>query len=186
MLANEFIRLPFQFVSMLPPEVPKWGREHKDFMRKAYRRTVAVQGPTQEMPVWDARVQVDPKVRDAWGIPVARMSGDKHPHTLEIARAMSAKAEAWLRAAGAVRTWRKIPGRGLSGGQHQAGTCRMGADPKTSVVDPYCRVHDFDNLYVVDGSVHVTNGGFNPVLTIMAIAYRAAAQMAQVHRGRLA
>jgi len=42
------------------------------------------------------------------------------------------------------------------------------------VVDKYCRVHDHDNLYVIDGSVHVTNGGFNPVLTIMAIAYYAA------------
>ena len=49
----------------------------------------------------------------------------------------------------------------------------MGKDPKTSVVDPTCRVHAVDNLFVVDGSVHVTNGGFNPVLTIMAIAYRA-------------
>jgi choline dehydrogenase-like flavoprotein len=61
----------------------------------------------------------------------------------------------------------------LSGGQHQAGTCRMADDAKTSVVNPNCQAHDVDNLFVVDGSVHVTNGGFNPVLTIMAIAYRA-------------
>jgi len=182
MLANEFIRLPYQFVGMLPPDVLKWGPKHKDFMRQWYRRCIAVQGPTQEMPVWESRVEVDPTVRDSWGIPVARMSGDRHPHTLEIARAMAGKAEAWLRAAGAKRTWVKVPGRGLSGGQHQAGTCRMGTDAKTSVVDPFCRVHDFDNLYVIDGSVHVTNGGFNPVLTIMAIAYRSASAMAAAHR----
>jgi choline dehydrogenase-like flavoprotein len=48
----------------------------------------------------------------------------------------------------------------------------MGNDPKTSVVDRNCRVHDVENVYVADGSVHVTNGGFNPVLTIMANAYR--------------
>ena len=48
----------------------------------------------------------------------------------------------------------------------------MGDDPKTSVVDKFCRVHDVDNVYVIDGSVHVTNGGFNPVLTILAMAYR--------------
>ena len=85
---------------------------------------------------------------------------------------MSAKAEAWLKEAGARSPPGQASGReGLSGGQHQAGTCRMGNDPKTSVVDRYCRVHDVDNLFVIDGSVHVTNGGFNPVLTIMAIAY---------------
>ena len=60
----------------------------------------------------------------------------------------------------------------------------MGDDPKTSVVDQYCRVHDLDNLYVIDGSVHVTNGGFNPVLTIMAIAYRAAEHIVKAQKGR--
>jgi choline dehydrogenase-like flavoprotein len=58
----------------------------------------------------------------------------------------------------------------------------MGSDPKTSVVDPNCRVHDHDNLYVVDGSVHVTNGGFNPVLTIMANAYRVSEQIVRSRR----
>jgi choline dehydrogenase-like flavoprotein len=102
---------------------------------------------------------------------------------MEIARFMTGKAEQWLRATGAVETWKKMPGPGLSGGQHQAGTCRMGSDPKTSVVDPHCRVHDFDNLYVVDGSVHVTNGGFNPVLTIMAIAYWASSHLVREKKG---
>jgi choline dehydrogenase-like flavoprotein len=53
----------------------------------------------------------------------------------------------------------------------------MGDDPKTSVVNRCCQLHDVDNVFVVDGSVHVTNGGFNPVLTIMANAYRAADHM---------
>ena len=68
----------------------------------------------------------------------------------------------------------------LSGGQHQAGTCRMGDDTATSVVDPWCRIHNHDNVYVADGSVHVTNGGFNPVLTIMALAWRTAEHITQV------
>lgn len=173
MLANEFIRLPYQLVNYAPAYVPAWGLAHKEWMRNAFRRTVAVIGPTQEIPIFEARVQVDPKVKDHWGIPVARLSGGKHPHSMEIAHAMIGKAEAWLREAGARRTWRRQPSPGLSGGQHQAGTCRMGNDPKTSVVDKFCRIHDMDNVYVVDGSVHVTNGGFNPVLTILAIAYYA-------------
>jgi choline dehydrogenase-like flavoprotein len=56
----------------------------------------------------------------------------------------------------------------------------MGDEPRTSVVDRWCRVHGHDNLYVADGSVHVTNGGFNPVLTIMALAFRTAEQIARV------
>jgi len=177
MLCNEFIRLPYQYLGRMPPWVPAWGKEHKDFVRKWYRRTINVQGPVQELPVFDSRVQVDPKVKDRWGIPVARLSGYKHRHTLEIADFLSRRAEEWVKEAGAIRTWRRVPNDDLSAGQHQAGTCRMGDDPKTSVVDRYCRVHDVENLYVVDASVHVTNGAFNPVLTIMAIAYWASAHI---------
>jgi choline dehydrogenase-like flavoprotein len=85
----------------------------------------------------------------------------------------------WLKASGAVKIWGTPPGRFLSGGQHQAGTCRMGDDPETSVTDRFCRVHGHDNLYLGDGSVHVTNGGFNPFLTIMALAYRTADHIAK-------
>jgi choline dehydrogenase-like flavoprotein len=184
MLANEFIRLPYQAVDM-PPNGVRWGKAHKDFMRKAYRRTIKIMGPTQEMPVFDSRVQLDPSVKDFWGMPVALLSGYQHPHTLEIAGVMAAKAEAWLKEAGAIQVWRNLSGNGISGGQHQAGTCRMGNDPKTSVVDLWCRVHDTDNLYVIDGSVHVTNGGFNPVLTILANAYRASAHLAQSWKGKV-
>ena len=183
MLANEFIRLPIQFLGMLPPGTPRWGAAHKAAMRKYYRRTISVMGPTQEMPMWDARVRLDPKVKDRWGIPVLRISGRQHPHTLEIGKAMAAKAEMWLKEAGAVQTWPRLPGRGVSGGQHQAGTCRMGDDPKTSVVNRYCQVHDVDNVFVADGSVHVTNGGFNPVLTIMANAYRVSEYLVRSWKG---
>ncbi len=171
-LCNEFIRLPIHFSSMVPPGMPRWGAAHKEYMRKFYKRSVIVMGPVQEMPVFDARVQVDPAVKDFWGIPVARLSGQRHPQDLVTAKFIADRAQDWLRAAGAIQTWPRLPGAGLSGGQHQAGTCRMGNDPKTSVVDAHCQVHDVDNLFVVDGSVHVTNGGFNPVLTIMANAYR--------------
>jgi choline dehydrogenase-like flavoprotein len=146
---------------------------------------MTVMGPMQEMPVFESRVQVDPKVKDAWGIPVARISGRHHPNDLLGTEFMSQKAEAWLKEAGAAKTFRlhwtflDIP----SGGQHQAGTCRMGNDAKTSVVDQYCRVHDMDNLYVIDGSVHVNNGGFNPVLTIMAIAYHASDNLVKTWKG---
>jgi choline dehydrogenase-like flavoprotein len=49
----------------------------------------------------------------------------------------------------------------------------MGNDPQSSVVNKFCQIHDVDNVFVIDASVHVNNGGFNPALTIMAIAYYA-------------
>ena len=140
-------------------------------------------GPVQEMPVFESRVQVDSKIKDYWGVPVARLSGHRHPNDQVVGKFLASKAEAWLKVAGAITTWTSLPGTGLSGGQHQAGTCRMGDDPKTSVVDKYCRVHDLDNLFVVDGSVHVTNGGFNPALTIMAIAYYASDRLVKSWKG---
>jgi choline dehydrogenase-like flavoprotein len=137
------------------------------------------------MPVFDSRVQVDPAVRDYWGIPVARLSGLDQRHNIDLCRHASDMAELWLREAGAVRTVRRQKTqRALSGGQHQAGTCRMGNDPATSVVDRHCRLHDVDNVYVIDASVHVNNGGFNPVLTIMAIAYYASDNIKRSWRGR--
>ena len=183
MLANEFIRLPYQFLGQVPPWVPRWGEQHKDFVRTYFKRCVSVMGPVQEMPVADSRVQADPKIKDHWGIPVARLSGSRHPHTLEIARFIAGKAEAWLKEAGAVRTWTRAVGNGVSAGQHQAGTCRMGKDPKSSVVNAACQLHEVDNVYVVDASVHVTNGGFNPALTILANAYRASAGLLQSWKG---
>jgi choline dehydrogenase-like flavoprotein len=180
MLANEFIRLPYQFAnSALAPGVPRWGQPYKDFMRRYYRRSIFVVGPTQEMPIFDARVQLDAEVKDRFGIPVARLSGGRHEHTLEVSRVMASHAAEWLKEAGAQQTILRLAGPGLSGGQHQAGTCRMGADPKTSVVDAHCRIHDCDNVYVCDASVHVTNGGFNPVLTIMANAFRVGGELAR-------
>lgn len=173
-LCNEFYVLPYGFSKVRPPGSKTWGREHKEYQRTNYRRICRLHGPVQEMPVFDARVTVDENVRDYWGLPVAALSGRRHPLDKVHCEYLSVKAEEVLREAGATRTWRNVGGGGSgpSGGQHQAGTCRMGDDPRTSVVNAHCQVHEIDNLFIADGSVLVTNGGFNPVLTIMACAYR--------------
>lgn len=178
MLADEFIVLPIIFWARdLPPDLPRWGMANKRFMRENYRRVMRVTGPVQEIPSPDARVTLDPVVCDRWGVPAARLSGTTHPETVRTAAFMQERAAEWLRAAGATRIWGKEPRLRLSAGQHQAGTCRMGEDPRASVVDRWGRVHGHDNLFIADGSVHVTNGGFNPVLTIMALAFRTAEQI---------
>ena len=117
-------------------------------------------------------------------MPVARFEGNTHPHTFEIGDLQSKRAEEWVKEAGAVQTVR-INGKPdrVSAGQHQAGTCRMGNDAQGSVVNRNCQIHDVDNVFVIDSSVHVTNGGFNPVLTIMAIAYFASNALVQQWKG---
>src|SRR3954466_10785474 len=60
----------------------------------------------------------------------------------------------------------------LAGVAHQNGTIRFGRDRTTSALDPLCRAHDVDNLYVVDGSFFPSSAAVNPALTIMANALR--------------
>jgi choline dehydrogenase-like flavoprotein len=180
MLADEFLVLPIIFWRrMLPPDLPRWGLANKTFMRERYRYICDVKGPVHEIPNPESRVTVDHDIRDRWGIPVARLSGLAHPETVRTAAFMHERAKEWMAASGAVKIWGTPPGLYLSAGQHQAGTCRMGDDPKTSVVDRWSRVHGHDNLFIADASVHTTNGGFNPVLTLMALALRTAETIAR-------
>jgi choline dehydrogenase-like flavoprotein len=175
MLADDDIVLPIiQWKRDYPPDVPRWGLAAKQFMRENYRRISDVKGPVHEIPHPDGRVTVNKSVKDRYGVPVAHFSGTTHPETVRTAAFMFERAKEWLQASGAVKIWGYAPSLRLSGGQHQAGTCRMSDDPQTSVVNEWCRVHGHENLFVADGSVHVTNGGFNPVETIMALAWRTA------------
>ena len=179
MLSDEFIKLPIVFwYRCFPPDVPKWGVSAKEWMRQAYPRTVQVMGPIQDIPNPECRVTLDPSVKDHLGLPVVRLSGRTHQESLKTAAFMFEKSREWLAASGAIKIWGEAPGPGLSAGQHQAGTCRMGSDPRTSVTDSFGRLHNHDNLHVMDASLHVTNGGFNPVLTIMALAFRNGANLA--------
>jgi len=171
LLATEFYLLPYAFSQNRPHGEARWGIDHKNYQRENFYRLGRMVGPIQEIPVFDSRVSIDPTVKDHWGIPVVALSGGQHPLNAKHCEFLSEKAEAILKKAGAIRTWRHGGGHGLSGGQHQAGTCRMGNDPKTSVTNKYGQVHDIDNLFIADGSLLVSNGGFNPVLTIMALGY---------------
>ncbi|MFB9327111.1 GMC family oxidoreductase [Paenibacillus aurantiacus] len=180
LLANEFTRLPIlHWYRALAPHAPRWGSAGKATMRETYLRTSHIQGPIQEIPTPDSRVRLSKTASDRFGLPVAQLSGGAHPESLRASALLAEQAEKWLWAAGAREVWRTAPGAGLSAGQHQAGTLRMGDDPSTSVTDPTGRVHGYDNLWVSDGSVHVTNGGVNPVLTILALAFRTAENVAR-------
>lgn len=168
LIANDFIRPPYTFTGRRPPGAPRWGLAHKEYQRANYKRLVLVTGPIQQMPMFESRVTVDPVVKDHWGLPVVRLCERCHPHDKELIALIADKSEELLRTAGATETWK---GGGPASAMHQAGTCRMGDDPETSVTNRYGQLHEIDNLFVADGSLHVTNSGFNPVLTIMALGY---------------
>jgi len=180
MLANEFIRLPYLFArNVRPPRIPRYGPEFKKFVRTYYKRTVGVKGPVQEMPLWENRVEVHPTAKDKWDIPVAAITTRRHGQDALTGKFIAERAAEWLKAAGATETWLQVAGLGGTGGQHQMGTCRMGKDAKTSVTDAYGRMHGVDNVYVADGSLLVTGGGFNPSLTIMALGFRVGERIAR-------
>jgi choline dehydrogenase-like flavoprotein len=77
---------------------------------------------------------------------------------------------------GATKIWGP-PADVFTTSRHLMGTCRMGLNPKTSVVNSYSRTHDVPNLFVVDGSNFVTSARQQPTATIQALAYRAADHM---------
>jgi choline dehydrogenase-like flavoprotein len=173
MIANDFPVLPIQFWATYQHRAAApWGLANKQWMRRSYHHTHTVMGPSQEIPNPESRVQLDPDLKDKHGMPVAQLSGDMHPESIRTGRFMRQRAGAWLAASGGtnIETFGAESGAYVSAGQHQAGTCRMGDDPASSVTDSRGRVHEYENLYVADASLHVTNGGFNPGLTIMALA----------------
>jgi choline dehydrogenase-like flavoprotein len=177
MIANDFVPTPVDAWHTLTSlgAIPSYGPAGKDGMRQCWPRMQLIFGPVQEVTGRESRVRVDPGLRDRLGVPVAQLSGSLHPEDGRTARFLAGRAAAWLEASGARRTYlvdMALPDGGPSAGQHQAGTCRMGDDAGSSVVDPQGRVWGHDNLLIVDGSVNVTNGGVNPVLTILALAYR--------------
>ncbi|GAA0963405.1 GMC family oxidoreductase [Kribbella koreensis] len=178
MLADEFVPTPAASYDYLTSAglIPRTGLDGKQAMRHESRRMMRVVGPIQEVTSPDSRVRLDPSVTDRFGLPVARISGSIHPEDLRTQAFMSAKARDWLLEASATRTAvSALTTRNqASVGQHQAGSCRMGTDPTHSVTDPDGRVWGHENVYVADASLHVTNGGVNPVLTVLANALRIA------------
>jgi choline dehydrogenase-like flavoprotein len=182
MIANDFVPMPL-FVYTYGAQLgllPSWGPESKRAMRHLYSRLALVMGPVQEVPNPQSRVTLDPVVRDHFGMPVARLSGALHPEDRKTAAFICERVVEWAKAAGASHVVPAVlaPAEGPSAGQHQAGTCRMGNNPATSVTDAWGQVWGHDNLHIVDGSLHVTNGGVNPVLTILALAYRVSRHVA--------
>jgi choline dehydrogenase-like flavoprotein len=160
------------------PTAPRWGKEFKQRLAHDYTREVFSFGHTSSLPVEANSISLDPEVKDAWGIPAIRMTYQDHPQDLKLYKYFAERGEELLKAAGAVRAWQQ-PVQSQKFSVHLLGTCRMGNDAKTSVVDRYNRSHDVRNLFIVDGSSLVTSGRGQPTMTIQALAFRAGDNIAR-------
>lgn len=152
------------------------GHELKQFLFD-YTHTAAWWAHAEGLPDEHNTVTLDPDVKDSRGLPVARITYEWGDNDRVLAAAARDLAAACMAASGA-RTVRI----GLHYGAHAMGSCRMGTDPETSVVNPYGRCHDLPNLFICDTSVFVTGSGVNPTLTAMALASRTADQITRAAR----
>jgi choline dehydrogenase-like flavoprotein len=156
----------------LPPDTPKWGKQYKDALRSNFTRTFEIFCHGTSLPVEDNGFSLDPEVKDAWGVPALRVTFKDHPNDLKMMNWMKDRALDIFDAAGAKAKWSN-PVSEQQFFVHLLGTCRMGKNPKSSVIDSDHRTHDVKNLFLCDGSSLVTSGRGQPTMTIQALAYRA-------------
>jgi choline dehydrogenase-like flavoprotein len=157
----------------LPPETPRWGPGFKDALRHNFTRTMEIFCHGTSLPMETNSFSLDPELKDAWGLPALRMTYKDHPDDIKLGNWMNSRASELLDAAGAQKKW-SLPAQEQQFAVHLLGTCRMGQDPKTSVINADHRTHDVKNLFLCDGSSLVTSGRGQPTMTIEALAFRAA------------
>jgi len=157
-----------------PPGTPRWGAAYRDFLAKYFARYASIVAQTENLAYADQTIDLDPEVRDQWGLPAPRLTYDwRRPNELARVEFLLGKMEELGRAMGATHVWRAPLGPGAPGAHHEGGT-RMGNDPKTSVVNRYGQTWDIPNLFVIGSSTFPSMSGFNPTLTIQAVTYMSA------------
>ncbi|HUR33146.1 MAG TPA: GMC family oxidoreductase, partial [Vicinamibacterales bacterium] len=157
----------------LQPGAARWGAAYKQALRDEANHKMTITSFVTQLPLATNRVDLDPDVKDAWGLPAMRITSQSHPDDIKSMEFFRQKGLEVLHAAGASKTWAGAV-NDARGSAHNRGSCRMGNDPKTSVVNRHHRVHDVPNLFIVDGSTLVTGGRNHPTMTIQALAFRAA------------
>ena len=140
---------------------------------EAHSRNVELRLTGDDLPMRDNRVDLDPTHVDEYGIPVARITrrfGDAEKTMFRVARPVMERVFEEYTALGA--TVKSSDANVRQIGDHQHGTCRMGTDPLTSVVNEHCQIHEAQNVFVVDTSFMPTGLGLNPMVNVVANALR--------------
>jgi choline dehydrogenase-like flavoprotein len=156
-----------------PKYIPAYGAELEKELNRYRGAGVSVTLMGEVLPRYENHVSINSKVTDEWGIPVLHFQTKYTENEFKMARHAMNTFEEVCHDAG-FKTLTKHdqmfpPGYSI----HELGTCRMGSNPKTSVLNQWNQSHDIKNLFVVDGSSFVTGGYQNPTMTILALSMRA-------------
>jgi choline dehydrogenase-like flavoprotein len=151
---------------------PGFGASFKKTVRDYAGAFIGMGGFGEVLARYENQVELDPVVKDRWGIPVVRFNYRFGDNEKKMCEDMAETAQEMFEAAGfeVIEVHRRMLTEGWS--IHELGTARMGKDPKTSVLSQFQQSHDVRNLFVVDGSSHVSASCQNPTWTIMALAWR--------------
>jgi choline dehydrogenase-like flavoprotein len=160
--------------------MPGMGASLKQSIKDRYPAFVVFSPYGEKLPEKDSYIDLDPTEKDKFGLPAARRHLVWKENDLKIFNDMNHWSTEILKSAGAeILSVAPTPAA-----NHEIGGARMGNDPKTSVVNKHCQVHEIPNLYVVDASVFPSSSEKNPTLTIMALAARAADNIAKRLKAR--
>jgi choline dehydrogenase-like flavoprotein len=165
---------------------PGFGEEYKRKVRDYAGAMIEMGAFGEVLARYENAVDLDPVVKDAWGIPVLRFSYKFGENEAKMAKDMAVAGREMFEAAGfeVVSASNNMLPEGWS--IHEMGTSRMGNNPKTSVVNQFQQCHDVKNLLVVDGSTHVNASCQNPTWTIMALCWRSCDNLAdQLKKGEV-
>ena len=176
-----------------------WGAGLMQAMAQVAGTQAYLLGVCEDLPRAENRVDLDPSVKDVYGLPVARVTYANHPNDVAVGAYVAAQlvplGEAMLKAIGAggtvgITAPTPTPITSYAIGPryvvHQHGTMRMGTTPQNSVVNRHGQFWDIPNLFVADGSLFTTGGGYNPTHTIEALAHWVASHIAANRDGVLA
>lgn len=176
-------------VGMVPGNAfstPGFGSAYKKQVRDYAGAFISIGAFGEVLSRYENEVSIDPEVKDRWGIPVLRFNYRFGDNERKMAADMAVAGREMFETAGieVLHADSDILTEGWS--IHELGTARMGADPKTSVLNQFQQSHDVKNLFVVDGSSHVNAACQNPTWTIMALAWRSCDYLAdQLQKGAL-
>lgn len=163
-------------------DVAGFGKDFKNAVRDRYPAFLTFSPYGEMLPHAKTFVDMDWEQKDRYGLPMARRTVSWSENDWKIFRDMTEWSKRILEAAGAeILAVGEEPRT-----NHELGGCRMGVDPKTSVLNQWCQSHDVKNLFVVDGSVFPSASEKNPTHTMMALAARTADYMGeQMKKGEL-
>jgi choline dehydrogenase-like flavoprotein len=165
-------------------KIPGFGARFKEEVKSNYAAVISIGSFGEVLPRYENNVELDPLVRDAWGIPVLKFNVEWGPNELAMAKDMLETQREMFRAAGIEVMNERFEPLPPGWSIHEEGTARMGDDPKKSFLNKFNQSHEVKNLFVVDGAAFVSATEKNPTLTILSLSMRAADYIAdELKRG---